>query len=197
VAKYTQLREAPPNRMAWTPAEGEEYFPEAAVMLAYALHLAAEGADRIEMHPDGMHVRGHDVGGWLKTAGFASPDQQIAGTYTRGRQQIALDFRSGVGDVVGVVKGRRVVCECKGGVVNTRHPGQVSRLRKGLCEAVGQLLGRELAGNERHVAVVPSTEVTLRLATRMAPRVNAAGIEIALVAADGQVRYVGESNRRP
>ena len=40
---------------------------------------------------------------------------------------------------------------------------------------------------ERQVAVVPHTEVTLRLAERLAPRCALAGIEIALVGNRGEV----------
>jgi hypothetical protein len=101
-----------------------------------------------------------------------------------------VDFRSGVGDVVAVVDGRKVVAECKGGIVNTRHNGQRSKLRRGLCEAAGQLIGREQKPDERHVAVVPYTALTETVAKRMASRAGRAGIEIALVKPDGRVVYV-------
>jgi hypothetical protein len=78
-----------------------------------------------------------------------------------------------------------IVAECKGGIVNTRHAGQTSRLRKGLCEAVGLLMAREKGG--RQVAVVPNTETTFRLAKRLAPRARDAGIDIALVDERGRV----------
>ncbi len=78
-----------------------------------------------------------------------------------------------------------IVAECKGGIVNTRHAGQTSRLRKGLCEAVGLLMTNPRSG--RQVAVVPQTEGTLRLAQKLAPRAKEAGIEIALVDELGHV----------
>jgi hypothetical protein len=39
----------------------------------------------------------------------------------------------------------------------------------------------------KQVAVVPYTEQTFRLATRLAPRCRAAGIEIALVKSRGEI----------
>lgn len=56
------------------------------------------------------------------------------GRYTRAEHVIDVDMRSGVGDVVATAQGVRVVAECKGGFINTRHSGQLSRLRKGLCK---------------------------------------------------------------
>lgn len=92
----------------------------------------------------------------------------------------------GMGDVVGRAQGQAIRAECKGGIVKTKHAGQVSRLRRGLCEAVGLLMAQEKGG--RQVAVVPHTEVTRRLALKLAPRAKDADIEIALVDEDGQVR---------
>ena len=81
-----------------------------------------------------------------------------------------------------------ISAECKGGIINTRHSGQVSRLYKGLCETVGMLMATPSPG--RQIAVVPFTEGTLRLAERLAPRCALAGIEIALVGSRGEVRDV-------
>ena len=64
-------------------------------------------------------------------------------------------------------------------IINTRHGGQMSRLRKGLCEAVDQLLAKPLHG--RQVAVVPYTKSAFDPATQLAPRCADAGIELALV----------------
>lgn len=78
-----------------------------------------------------------------------------------------------------------ISAECKGGIINTRHPGQVSRLYKGLCETVGILVASPSQG--RQVAVVPLIDATRRLANRLAPRCAMAGIEIALVGSRGEV----------
>jgi hypothetical protein len=85
----------------------------------------------------------------------------------------------GKGDVVADAAGMIISAECKGGIINTRHSGQVSRLYKGLCETVGLLMANPSPGPQ--IAVVPRTEGTHRLAKRLAPRCAAAGIEIALV----------------
>ena len=98
---------------------------------------------------------------------------------------MGIDFRSGLGDVVAEVEGVRVLVEAKGGCINSRNPGQLSRLRKHVYEAVGSLLdGREA---DRLIAAVPLHAQTERLAGRMAPRCRRVGIEIALVAPDGEV----------
>jgi hypothetical protein len=62
-----------------------------------------------------------------------------------------------VGDIVADIEGRSYVAECKGGVINTKHAGQLSRLRKGLCEAVGLSLATEPVEGRRQFAVVPKT----------------------------------------
>ena len=108
------------------------------------------------------------------------------GTYAddKGRK-IIINPKSGLGDVVATVGNKIILAECKGGIINTRHSGQVSRLYKGLCEAVGLLMATPSPG--RQVAVVPHTEATSRLAARLAPRCALAGIELALVKSRGEV----------
>jgi hypothetical protein len=53
---------------------------------------------------------------------------------------MVINPRSGLGDVVADADGTIISAECKGGIINTRHSGQVSRLYKGLCETVGMLM---------------------------------------------------------
>jgi hypothetical protein len=84
--------------------------------------------------------------------------------------------------------GITIEAECKGGAIETRHRGRLSRLDKGLCEIVGRLMSKPSLG--RQVAVVPRTAVTLRLARKLAPRCAAAGIRIALVGDRGDVEDV-------
>ena len=79
------------------------------------------------------------------------------------------------------------MAECKGGIVNTRHAGQTSRLRQGLCETIGLSLASPAIEGRRQFAVVPRTKVTESLARRMAARAGSAGIEIALVDGRGNV----------
>ena len=82
------------------------------------------------------------------------------------------------------------VAECKGGVINTRHPGQQSRLRQGLCETVGLSLASPITPGRRQFAVVPRTKATESLGRRMCARARAAGIEIALIDGRGNVLAV-------
>jgi hypothetical protein len=96
-----------------------------------------------------------------------------------------------LGDVVAEIGDHVISVECKGGIINTKHPGQVSRLYKGLCETVGMPMARPSQG--RQVAVIPLTDSTLRLAQRLASRYALVGIEIALVGGRGEVIDVKSS----
>ncbi len=116
------------------------------------------------------------------------------GTYVRDQQVIRITSVPGKGDVVAKTHEGTIIAECKGGIVNTSHAGQTSRLRKGLCEAVGLLMASPKTG--RQVAMVPHTETTLRLALRTAPRAKDAGIEIALVDELGRVADIAPSGTR-
>jgi hypothetical protein len=181
----------PPNRRGKCAGERERHLTEAAVMLAYGMHLlrTVPGLLRVELHPDGEHAKRFEIAQWLNARGFSLRESHgttaWGGTYVSGEQVIAVTSIPGKGDVVALTTDGVILAECKGGIVNTRHPRQVSRLRKGLCEAVGLLMSIPQAG--RQVAVVPYTETTLRLAQRMAPRAQSSGIEIALVNELGQV----------
>lgn len=163
-------------------------------MLAYAMHLLrTEDAREVRIHPDGEHGKQFDFAGWLARRDFAKVSTlgstAYGGVYRNpAGQTITVHPKSGLGDVVAEAGGRIISAECKGGIINTRHPGQVSRLYKGLCETVGLLMATPAQG--RQVAVAPLTEGTLRLAERLAPRCALAGIEIALVGARGQVTGV-------
>lgn len=163
-------------------------------MLAYAMHLLrTEDAREVRIHPDGEHGKQFDFAGWLARRDFAKVSTlgstAYGGVYRNpAGQTITVHPKSGLGDVVAEAGGRIISAECKGGIINTRHPGQVSRLYKGLCETVGLLMATPAQG--RQVAVAPLTEGTLRLAERLAPRCALAGIEIALVGARGQVTDV-------
>lgn len=114
---------------------------------------------------------------------------QYGGLYSNGDgQEIMINPKPGLGDVVARTESQIICAECKGGVINTRHSGQVSRLYKGLCEAVGLLMATPPQG--RQIAVVPLTASTLRLAERLAARCALAGIEIALVGSRGEIHEV-------
>ncbi len=160
-------------------------------MLSYGMHLLRTVPElkTVELHPDGEHGKRFDIARWLSSRGFVLKQGQgttsYCGTYVREQQVIMVTSIPGKGDVVATTPEVVIIAECKGGIVNTRHAGQTSRLRKGLCEAVGLLMARPRGG--RQVAVVPHTVITLRLAQKLAPRAMDAGIEIALVDELGKV----------
>jgi hypothetical protein len=174
-----------------TDGEHEHHLYEGAVMLAYAMHLLrTQPTKEIRIHPDGEHGKQFDFSGWLQRQGFSMVSStgrtSYGGTYNdREGRTIVVNPKSGQSDVIAEVGSVIVSAECKGGIINTRHPGQVSRLYKGLCETVGLLMATPSRG--RQVAVVPYTESTFRLATRLAPRCFLAGLELALVTSRGEV----------
>ena len=186
----------PPEKRAGKAEGGMEHrLYEGAVMVAYAMHLLRTAeARQVRVHPDGEHGKQFDFAGWLARRGFQKVSSIGSTTYgglyrdDAHGWEITVNPKSGQGDVVAEVGNHIVSAECKGGIINTRHSGQVSRLYKGLCETVGLLLASESPG--RQVAVVPYTEGTLRLAKRMAPRCIKAGIEIALVGSRGEITDV-------
>ncbi len=184
----------PKGRVGKSDGPVEHHLYEGAVMLAYAMHLLrTEGARDVRIHPDGEHAKQFDFSGWLQrhdfTKNFVLGSTPYGGEYHNpAGQTITVRPKSGEGDVVAEVEGRIIWAECKSGIINTRHSGQLSKLRRGLCEAVGQLMARPPQG--RQVAVVPQTESTLRLATQFAPRCKLVGIEIAVVDRHGEVMNV-------
>ncbi len=184
----------PPNRAGKSDGPHEHHLYEGAVMLAYAMHLLrTAGAAHARIHPDGEHGKQFDFAGWLMRREFTKVSSlgstAYGGEYRNAAgQTITVYPKSGLGDVVAEAGGQIISAECKGGIINTRHPGQVSRLYRGLCETVGLLMATPSQG--RQVAVAPLTEGSLRLAERLAPRCALAGIEIALVGSRGQVTDV-------
>lgn len=168
---------------------------EAAVMLAFALHLldAADGEATVTIHPDGEHAKIFGIRQCLEIAGFRRTEAvgktAYGGRYVRGEHAIVVNPTSGKGDVEGEIGGQRIVAECKGAAINSKHNGQRSRTRKGLSELIGQLMILPEDG-ARHVAVIPETYDTARLAPALVQRCARVGIEIVLVKEDGGVRFV-------
>lgn len=193
MSRYIDVRDPPPNRKRFCEDGKECHFTEGAIMIAFAMHLFEKGASAVEIHPDGEHGKRHDVRGSLIAHGFKHDSGHgrttYAGVYSRGDQTLTVTINPGVGDVVARLGEQVLVAECKGGVLNSSHPGQQSRLRRGLCEAVGLLIARPLDG-ERQVAVVPATLAARAVGGRMLDRAMAANIEIALVSGQGEVEYL-------
>jgi hypothetical protein len=155
----------PPNRVRKCDGERERHLLEGAVMVAFAMHLLRSTPTReVIVHPDGEHGKRFDFASWLARRGFERKSSTgrtgYAGRYVLvdGRC-IVVNPKSGEGDVVAEVDGVITWAECKGGIINTRHPGQVSRLYRGLCETVGLLMANPSPG--RQVAVVPGIEIAL------------------------------------
>jgi len=172
--------------------------PEAAVMLAVAEWLFSRGATEVRAHPDGLHMKDFDMPGWLEGRGFrrvsTTGKRGVSGTFERGSQQITIHSKPGLGDVVATLDGVEVEVETKGGVINSRHPGRLSRLRKGLHEAVGQLMASP-RGEGQLIAAVPSHPETLKVAEKLRERCSRVGITLALIERDGRVNVVGPNRQ--
>jgi len=163
-------------------------------MVAFAFHLlqSVPGLRHAAIHPDGEHGKRFDFKACLAGRGFALAEPMGTTTYggiyeAPDGRTVLINPKSGLGDVIADLDGVSYFAECKGGIINTKHAGQVSRLRKGLAETIGQLLVVPLLEGQRQFAVVPRTSATLTVAKRMAGRARAAGIEIVLVDQDGTV----------
>jgi len=161
-------------------------------MLAMAQWMFDQGAKSVCICPDGEHAKQFNIFEWLKNEGFSITAKRgrtrDAGTYTRGCQTLDVKFAPGQGDIVANLGDTRVVVEAKGGIINTRHPGQKSRLRRHLYEAVGMLLDNPAQANHRLIVAVPLHPVTKNIAQRMAERCRDVGIEIALISEMGEIQ---------
>jgi len=190
-SEFVTTYDPPEKRRSYAEGGIEERLTEASVMLALALHLLGSSHE-VSIHPDGEHAKRFDIPKWLNRHGFCKVQTlgktAYGGIYHRGSEIIQVDPRSGQCDVESEIDGQRVVVECKGGTINSRHAGQLSRLRRGLCEAIGLLMARPPDG-AREIAAVPWTVGTARLAERMAARCRRAGIDIALVRRDGSIDW--------
>ena len=188
------IRQPPANRVGFHTGDAEHHLTEGAVMVAFVLHLFRTVPDlkQVCIHPDGEHGKIFDFMGWLGKQGFGKMSSMGTTSYgglyadPQGRT-ILLNPKSGRQDVVATIGDSSYVAEAKGGVINTRHSGKTSQLRKGLCEAVGMLMQTPLVAGQRQFAVVPLTQVTEKLAGKMLARTKAAGIEVALVDGRGNV----------
>lgn len=190
------MRQPPDKRLKGLSGELEEYLSEGAVAMAFAMHLLrTTDTRRVEVHPDGQHNKNFDFRIWLSACGYVFVKSIGKTTYggiyrhADGRE-IEITLTPGKSDVVAIAGNRKVIAEAKGGVVNTKHPGQTSRLRQGLCEAVGLLMATERKDGMRQVAVVPRVDATVRIAERMIARARQVGIEIALVDGRGNITEI-------
>jgi len=144
------VRSPPPKRVAFCEKGVEHHLTEGAIMIAFAMHLLQTVPDmkHVDIHSDGEHAKRFSFPSWFAAHGYERTKLQgttsFGGVYesaTTGRT-ILVNPKPGRCDVVADIAGRSFVAECKGGIINTRHAGQLSRLRRGLCEAVGLLLSQ-------------------------------------------------------
>ena len=189
--RFITKKPPPKGRLGKCDGQQELHLYEAAVMLAVARWMLESGADEVHIYPDGEHAKQFDIRGWLEREGFEKIAERgktrVAGTYVNRHHKLDVDFLPGRGDVVADVNGCRVVVEAKGGIINTRHPGQKSKLRRHLYEAVGMLLDSP-DDADRLIAAVPLHRETLKIARRIAKRCREVGIEIALVSRTGDIQ---------
>ncbi|MCY4197573.1 MAG: hypothetical protein OXD33_11780 [Rhodobacteraceae bacterium] len=176
----------PEKRQKSCAGDKKRHLYEPAVMLAVADWMFDSGAQTVRMSPDGMHAKQFDIRGCLETQGFKQIDRwghtNAGSRYTRHDHTLEVDFKPGQGDVVADVREYRIWVETKGGFLNTKHAGQMSKLRRGLYEAVGMLLnGSKTHGVDRLIAAVPHHPETEKLSQQMAQRCQDTGIEIAWV----------------
>jgi hypothetical protein len=185
------LKAPAPGRIVKTRGDHEKHMSEGAVMLAYAMHLLrTTPAMVVHIHPDGMHAKQFNFKTWLEARGFrrrvTTGTTPYGGSYSSSNGwTIVVHPISGRGDVVANDGGVHVSAECKGGIINTEHNGQKSKLYRGLCETIGLLMASPSSGKQ--VAVVPDTPTTRSLAARLAPRCRVASIGIALVGPMGEI----------
>ena len=192
--KYLTPKEPAEKRAGKHEGTHELQFSELAMMLAVAEWLFSEGASKVCIHPAGTHLKQFDAAKWLKSEGFIkiSPlgRTRLGGEYRREGQTLVIYPCSGLGDVVARINGGDVKVETKGGLINSKYAGQVSKLRRGLQEAVGQLMSSPRDEGARLIAAVPSHPETEKVAQRLLERCNIVGIDIALLSADGTVDFV-------
>jgi hypothetical protein len=193
---------APDKRARYVAAdEGFEFkLTEGAVQIAVALALLADpkSCGTAEIYPDGEHAKRFPIREFLIKHGFSHKGMlgttEYGGVYERGVTKLTVNPKAvhGRGDVVSAISGVTVRVECKGGTINSKHAGVQSRLRSGFAELIGQAMAMEDNG-DRHVIALPLTDLTETQAKRLSVRCLKAGIEIALVRADGSLHWASRT----
>jgi hypothetical protein len=180
------------------PALPQDRMPEAEVSLRLAFYLLGQpGSDGMaQVAIDGAQVKlGSKVifpideflthHGWPQTAQDGKNKWQ--GTYEKSGKLLIVHARSGEGDVVANVDGKRIRVECKKGPL-VKKPG--SPEYPILREALGQVLTMEnVRPNDVLAVAVPNTNANAKLAGkwRDRPLVKRSKIRIVLVGRDGRV----------
>ena len=104
----------PPEKRRSFATDGIELrLTEAAVMLAYALHVLEQdgSSGSVSIHPDGEHAKIFEIVPFLERRGFRLAERigttNYGGSYVRGAETLIVRPTSGYGDVTGEVNGRR------------------------------------------------------------------------------------------
>jgi hypothetical protein len=90
-------------------------------MIAYAMHLLrTQDTRHVRIHPDGEHGKQFDFAGWLLRREFVKLSSigstSYGGTYRNAAsQEITVNPKLGLGDVVAEVGNQVISAECKAG----------------------------------------------------------------------------------
>jgi hypothetical protein len=190
-------RKTPDKRAAHPGSPSvERKLPEAGVMFAMAMWLLTEPASSrvVKIHPDGMHDSDDfRITNWLQSAGFTQSQRvgktDYAGSWEGPHGRIEIVNRPGVGDVVGEVDGIEIFIEAKGGTINSRYPGHLSRNRNNLYLCLGQLFAKQPGPKIRRIAALPYTDDLMMVLKTINTQVTMAGIEVLLVQYDGKLIF--------
>ena len=139
VSAFLTEHSPPEKRRKYCDQGIELKLSEGAVQLAFALYLLdhPEGGSKAEIFPDGEHAKRFDIPGFLANCGFDRAETigttAYGGVYRKGHQTLVVNPKSqhGRGDVVGELGGVVIRAECKGGIVNSKHSGALSKVRSG------------------------------------------------------------------
>ena len=171
--------------------------PEGEVVLRLAFHLLKlPGASRsVTASLDRHHVKSGDkwvfrIATFLAAAGWKlmepSGGQPWLGIYAKGGYRLTITGKSIGGDIVAVVRNRRIRVECKKGKLGASAGNPENKL---IHEAIGQIMTiEECADDDVLIVAVPRTDHHRRkLAWQHRPLMQRCGIYIVLVGADGVV----------
>lgn len=177
----------------------EDRMPEAEVSIRLAEYLTkcSGFGGHVDVAIDGASVAVHgaevfniveylSVHGWDAVDRTPKSRNEWAAIYKRGSATMRIHSQSGLGDVVAMVGGVRVIAECKKGPL-VKKPGSPEYPL--LTAALGQALLFRAAQEDILVAAVPDTPTFRRIAAdwRERPRLKSSGIQIALVNRNGDV----------
>src|SRR5260370_37821186 len=86
----------PENRRSQCEGSKERHLTEAAVMLAYGMHLLRTLPELriVTLHPDGEHAKRFEIAHWLSAQGFVRKEvpgkTAFVGSYVCGEQSIVV-----------------------------------------------------------------------------------------------------------